>query len=162
MENVDRAFVAGTHYAAADFVAALPAIPCFDGVGRLTDGTLVGFGGLKPPAGALAERVVVPAGYAMPIPDGIAPEIARLLGAGRIVATGRDAGALHEATHRVPGVPDHSARTHGHAMQGKHPRPQGRHPRLQGRIHHQHREPRVLVAWQNRIARLFGALRARP
>lgn len=26
VENVDRAFVAGTHYAAADFVAALPAI----------------------------------------------------------------------------------------------------------------------------------------
>ena len=137
VENVDRAFVAGTHYAAADFVAALPAIPCFDGVGRLADGTLVGFGGLKPPAGALAERVVVPAGYAMPIPDGIAPEIAAslssavsamgmqtagglqagetvliqggtgvagrlaiqiasLLGAGRIVATGRDAGALRE------------------------------------------------------------------
>ncbi|WP_345189120.1 zinc-binding alcohol dehydrogenase family protein [Leifsonia shinshuensis] len=137
MENVDRAFVAGTHYAAADFVAALPAIPCFDGVGRLADGTLVGFGGLKPPAGALAERVVVPAGYAMPIPHGIAPEIAaslssaitamsmqtagglqpgetvliqggtgvagrlaiqiaRLLDAGRIVATGRDAAALRE------------------------------------------------------------------
>ncbi|GAA4136733.1 hypothetical protein [Leifsonia shinshuensis] len=69
--------------------------------------------------------------------------------------------ALHEATHRVPGVPDHSARTHGRALQQKHPRAQARDPRLQNRIRHQHGEPRVLIAWQNRIARLFGARRAR-
>jgi hypothetical protein len=29
VENVDRAIVAGTHYTAAQFQAALPAIPCF-------------------------------------------------------------------------------------------------------------------------------------
>ncbi|WP_232668855.1 quinone oxidoreductase family protein [Pseudonocardia sp. TRM90224] len=137
VENVDRAIVAGTHFTAAPFQAALPAIPCFDGVGRLPDGTLVGFGGLTPPYGALAERVAVPAAFARPMPDGIEPtvvaalssaisamsmltaggliagetvlvqgatgvagrlavQIARLLGAGRIVAVGRDATALEE------------------------------------------------------------------
>ncbi|GAB3393619.1 zinc-binding alcohol dehydrogenase family protein [Humibacter soli] len=138
VENVDRAIVAGTHYTSADFQAALPAVPCFDGIGRLPDGTLVGFGGLKPPAGALAERVAVPAAYTAPIPEGIAPavaaalssaisgmlglssaagikpgetvlvqggtgvagrlaiQIARLLGADRIVATGRDEDALEK------------------------------------------------------------------
>jgi NADPH:quinone reductase-like Zn-dependent oxidoreductase len=139
VENVDRAVVAGTHYTAAPFQAALPAIPCFDGIGRLPDGTLVGFGGITPPQGALAEYVVVPAGYTAPIPEGIEPpvsavlssaisgmcmqtaaglaagetvliqgatgvagrlavQVARLLGAGRIVATGRDDAALEEVS----------------------------------------------------------------
>lgn len=135
VEKVDRAIVAGTHFSAGPFVARLPAVPCFDGIGRLPDGSLVGFGGLVPPQGALAEYVVVPADHTAPIPDGIPPataatlssaisamsmqtaaglqagetvlvqgatgvagrlavQIARLLGAGRIVATGRDAAAL--------------------------------------------------------------------
>jgi NADPH:quinone reductase-like Zn-dependent oxidoreductase len=137
VENVDRAIVAGTHYTAAPFQAALPAIPCFDGIGRLPDGTLVGFGGIAPPYGTLAQYAVVPATHVAPIPDGIAPEIAavlasaisamsmrtaaglsvgetvlvqgatgvagrlavkiaRLLGAGRIVATGRNDDALRQ------------------------------------------------------------------
>ncbi len=137
VENVDRAIVAGTHYTAATFQASLPAIPCFDGIGRLTDGTLVGFGGLTPPAGALAERVAVRSTHAVAIPADIEPavaatlssaisamsmrfagglqpgetvliqggtgvagrlaiQVARLLGAGRIVATGRDETALRE------------------------------------------------------------------
>jgi NADPH:quinone reductase-like Zn-dependent oxidoreductase len=137
VENVDRAIVAGTHYTAAAFQSALPAVPCFDGIGRFPDGTTVGFGGLTPPRGALAEHVVVPATHTVPIPDGIEPptaaalssaisamcvrtaggftagetvliqgatgvagrlavQVARLLGAGRIVATGRDPAALEE------------------------------------------------------------------
>ncbi|WP_029145171.1 quinone oxidoreductase family protein [Microbacterium luticocti] len=135
VENVDRAIVDGTHYTAAAFQAALPAVPCFDGVGRTPDGTLVGFGGLQPPHGALAEYVVVPDRQWAPIPEGIeaptaavlataitgmcmktaaglqpgetvlvqgatgvagrlAVQIARLLGAGRVVGTGRDTTAL--------------------------------------------------------------------
>ncbi|MEV0716886.1 zinc-binding dehydrogenase [Asanoa sp. NPDC050611] len=137
VENVDRAIVAGTHYTAAEFQSALPAIPCFDGIGHLPDGTTVGFGGLRPPRGALAEHVVVPVAHTVPIPDGIEPptaaalssaitamtmrtaggltagetvliqgatgvagrlavQVARLLGAGRVVATGRDPAALKE------------------------------------------------------------------
>jgi len=140
VENVDRAIVAGTHYTAAAFQANLPAVPCFDGIGRLPDGTLVGFGGLTPPNGALAQFAVVPAAYAPPVPEGIDPaeaaalssaitgmsmqtaagltagesvlvqgatgvagrlavQIARLLGAGRIVATGRDDDALADLTN---------------------------------------------------------------
>jgi NADPH2:quinone reductase len=140
VENVDRAIVAGTHYTAAQFQAALPAIPCFDGIGRLADGTLVGFGGLTPPYGSLAQYAVVPAAYAQPISEGIEPavaavlssaisgamsllcaaefkagetvlvqgatgvagrlavKIAKLLGAARIVATGRDDAALRGIT----------------------------------------------------------------
>lgn len=135
VENVDRAIIAGTHFSSHAFVESLPAIPCFDGIGRLPDGSLVGFGGVRPPYGTLAEFAVVPAAYTSPIPEGIeaavaatlatavtgmsmsvagglaagetvlvqgatgvagrlAVQIARLLGAGRIVATGRDTGAL--------------------------------------------------------------------
>jgi NADPH2:quinone reductase len=137
VENVDRAIVAGTHYTAAQFQAALPAIPCFDGIGRLPDGALVGFGGVNPPYGTLAQYAVVPATHMAPIPEGINPaiaavlssaisamsmrtaaglsagetvlvqgatgvagrlavKIARLLGAGRIVATGRNDDALRQ------------------------------------------------------------------
>ena len=135
VENVDRAIVAGTHYTSGPFQAHLPAIPCFDGIGRTPDGRLVGFGGLEPPHGALAEYVVVPSTHVAPIPEGVdaavavtiataisavsmqtagelaagetvlvqgatgvagrlAVQVARLLGAGRVVATGRDAAAL--------------------------------------------------------------------
>ncbi|GAA1444330.1 zinc-binding alcohol dehydrogenase family protein [Leifsonia poae] len=137
VENVDRAIVAGTHYTSAPFQAALPAIPCFDGIGRLPDGTVVGFGGVTPPYGTLAQYAAVPATHTAPIPEGIgtpmaaalssaisamsmrtagglssgetvlvqgatgvagrlAVQIARLLGAGRIVATGRDEEALRQ------------------------------------------------------------------
>lgn len=131
VENVDKAIAAGTHYAAGDYLAELPVIPCFDGIGALPDGTLVGFGGVRPPYGALAEKVVVPEGACAPLPEGIdaatatvlasaisamsmkvagglrsgetvlvqgatgvagrlAVQVAKLLGAGRVVATGRD------------------------------------------------------------------------
>ncbi|TQS42682.1 quinone oxidoreductase family protein [Cryptosporangium phraense] len=131
VENVDRAVAAGEHYTSTDPV--YPLIPCFDGVGTLPDGTLVGFGNVRAPYGALAEKVAVDA-YA-PIPEGVeatlapalataftgmamrtaagfqpgetvlvqgatgvagrvALQIARLLGAGRVVATGRDDEAL--------------------------------------------------------------------
>ncbi|MEV4316200.1 hypothetical protein [Actinocrispum sp. NPDC049592] len=52
--------------------------------------------------------------------------------------------ALHRAMHRLPGVPAHEDRPAGH--QGRSLR--NRRPRV--------RQPRVLVAWQRRIGRLFG------
>ncbi len=131
VENVDKAIAAGTHYASGQFLTELPAIPAFDGVGTLPDGTLVGFGNPRRPYGALAEKTVVAGAAYTPIPEGIDPavatvlatavigmsittaadfvpgetimiqgatgvagrlavQVARLLGAGRIVATGRD------------------------------------------------------------------------
>ncbi|MGI5158867.1 quinone oxidoreductase family protein [Microbispora sp. CA-102843] len=137
VENVDKAIAAGTHYASEKYIGRFPAIPAFDGIGALPDGTLVGFGNIRLPYGALAEKAVVPQGSYVPIPDGIDPavvtvmasaitamsmkaaggfvpgetvlvqgatgvagrlavKVARLLGAGRIVATGRDDNQLRE------------------------------------------------------------------
>lgn len=137
VENLDREIVAGRHFSSGAFTQALPAIPCFDGVGTLQDGTMVGFGGAHPPYGALAQRVVVAGEHVSPVPDGLDPavavvlasavtgftistaggfepgqtvlvqgatgvagrlavQIARKLGAGRIVATGRREDALRE------------------------------------------------------------------
>ncbi|GLY41917.1 zinc-binding dehydrogenase [Amycolatopsis sp. NBRC 101858] len=137
VENVDKAFAAGEHYASTKYVAALPAIAAFDGIGTLPDGTLVGFGNPRLPYGALAERTVVPEGSFVPIAEDIDPavatvlgsaitgmsvttaagfvpgetvlvqgatgvagrlavKVARLLGAGRIVATGRDDDQLRD------------------------------------------------------------------
>jgi NADPH:quinone reductase-like Zn-dependent oxidoreductase len=137
VENVDKRIAAGTHYASQQYTAQLPAIPAFDGIGALPDGTLVGFGNPRQPYGALAEKTVVPKGAYMPIAKGIDPaiatvlgtaitgmsiktaagfvpgetvlvqgatgvagrlavKVARLLGAGRIIATGRDDDQLRE------------------------------------------------------------------
>ncbi|MFG1824067.1 zinc-binding alcohol dehydrogenase family protein [Microbispora bryophytorum] len=137
VENVDKAIAAGTHYAGEKYIGRFPVIPAFDGVGALPDGTLVGFGGIRLPYGALAEKTVVPRGSYVPIPEGVDPavasvmasavtamsmeaaagfvpgetvlvlgatgvagrlavKVARLLGAGRIVATGRDDHQLRE------------------------------------------------------------------
>jgi NADPH2:quinone reductase len=137
VENVDKLIAAGDHYASKKFIARLPAIPAFDGVGTLPDGTLVGFGDPRLPYGALAERTVVSAKAFAAIAEGLDPavatvlgtaitgmsiktaanfvpgetvlvqgatgvagrlavKVARLLGAGRIVATGRDDHQLRE------------------------------------------------------------------
>jgi hypothetical protein len=66
---------------------------------------------------------------------------------------------LHRLTHRIPGVPAHAGRGAGH--QGKAP---GRawqrsvvHRSPNHRVNHSSaRPPRVLAAWQTRIARFFG------
>jgi hypothetical protein len=53
---------------------------------------------------------------------------------------------LHRAMHRIPGVPAHveqPAGHHGRARRGRRNRP-----------------PRVMVAWQNRIAAFFGQIAA--
>src|SRR6185312_6346516 len=79
VENVDRAVAAGTHFAGRAMMPELPAIPCFDGIGTLPDGRLVGFGNPRPPYGALAERTVVREGAYAPIPDGLDPAVATVL-----------------------------------------------------------------------------------
>jgi len=137
LENIDRAMARGSHFATKQFLPRLPAILGSDGIGALEDGRLIGFGGMKPPYGAMAELAVIPDGAYVPIPGGIdavtaaavpsstltalfplkwgarlqpdetllingatgfagklAVQVARLLGAGRIVGTGRDADAL--------------------------------------------------------------------
>ncbi|GLY41916.1 hypothetical protein Amsp01_079390 [Amycolatopsis sp. NBRC 101858] len=58
--------------------------------------------------------------------------------------------ALHRMTHRIPGVPAHIERPAGH--QGHAP---ARH-HSPARNHSPSRPPRVLAAWQRRIAAFFG------
>ncbi|MDR6906060.1 hypothetical protein J2X63_001746 [Agromyces sp. 3263] len=69
--------------------------------------------------------------------------------------------ALHEATHRLPGVSGHEDRPAGHQGTTHHSRlaqasSARRHPSVGRRNHASVRRPRVLVAWQRRIAAFFG------
>ncbi|WP_203658677.1 hypothetical protein [Actinocatenispora rupis] len=58
---------------------------------------------------------------------------------------------LHRATHRVPAVPRHVEHPTGH--QGKTSQRHG----TSTRNHHSRvRQPRVLVAWQRRVAHFLG------
>src|SRR5690242_20722670 len=76
LENVDKAVAQGTHYASDQFMPALPAIVGFDGIGMLEDGRLVGFGGMRPPYGSMAQTAVIPDGYYVEIADGLDPAVA--------------------------------------------------------------------------------------
>lgn len=72
--------------------------------------------------------------------------------------------ALHEATHRIPGAPAHAMQPAGHQGDARH----GRTAQASTAARHGHRgagvhpatPPRVLVAWQRRIAEFFGQGRA--
>jgi NADPH:quinone reductase-like Zn-dependent oxidoreductase len=71
LENFDRALAKGTHYASRQLLPTLPAIVGTDGIGLRDDGQLIGFGGLRPPYGSMAEKVVLPKTHAIPIPEGV-------------------------------------------------------------------------------------------
>src|SRR4026209_408678 len=71
LENVDKVMAEGSHFASKQFLSMLPAIVGFDGIGMLEDGRLVGFGGVKAPYGAIAEKTVIPEGYYVPVPEGV-------------------------------------------------------------------------------------------
>ncbi|WP_027341412.1 hypothetical protein [Hamadaea tsunoensis] len=67
---------------------------------------------------------------------------------------------LHQATHRLPGVPVHvdqppahqGTTAHGRARHGSTPHTSPNH----GWNHSPARPPRFLPAWQRRVAALFG------
>lgn len=64
---------------------------------------------------------------------------------------------VHRATHRIPGVPAHAERPAGHQGTTRHGRAwhhstAGHRGQNDGWNH----SPRVLVAWQRRIAAFFG------
>ncbi len=141
LENVERATVAGTHFASAQLLPHLPAVVGIKGIAVASDGRLVGFGGVRSPYGAMAELVPVGRGgkLQVPIPEGVTPgaaaavftslasslvplqavvklepgqtvlvngatgfagrlavQVARLLGAGRVIGSGRDPEGLRE------------------------------------------------------------------
>lgn len=67
-------------------------------------------------------------------------------------------GLLHGVTHRIPGVPAHAERSAGHQGTVAHGRARRRsgaaaRPSLN---HRPARPPRVMPAWQRRIAAVFG------
>jgi NADPH:quinone reductase-like Zn-dependent oxidoreductase len=71
LEHIDKALAKGTHYASRQLLPKLPAIVGSDGIAMRDDGQLVGFGGLRPPYGAMAEKAVFPKIYHVSIPDGV-------------------------------------------------------------------------------------------
>jgi NADPH:quinone reductase-like Zn-dependent oxidoreductase len=130
LKPIDRQLASGSHYAAPH---RLPVVCGTDGVGHLSDGQRVFFGGCRPPYGAMAQRTIVPRAFTFPIPKelddataaaipnpgvsawlslafraklargenvlilgatgvagSLAVKIAKLLGAGRVVAAGRN------------------------------------------------------------------------
>lgn len=68
VHRIVRSLAAGAHYGAGD---ELPFVPGVDGVGVLDDGRRVYTGGSPDPFGTLAERTIVPEGFAVPVPDGL-------------------------------------------------------------------------------------------
>src|SRR5215510_4295323 len=86
LENIDKALANGSHFAAKQMLPQLPAVVGLDGIGMLEDGRLVGFGGLKSPYGALAERTVIQEGYFVPIPEGVDAVTAAALPASALTA----------------------------------------------------------------------------
>jgi len=130
MKPIDKQLASGGHFAAS---RELPFVCGTDGVGTLSGGQRVFFGGVRAPFGAMAERAVAPRAFCFPVPDGLddvtaaalpnpgvsawlalayrakvtagenvlilgatgvtgklAVRIAKLLGAGRVVAAGRN------------------------------------------------------------------------
>lgn len=67
---VVRSLASGRHYGST---GAWPLIPGVDAVARTGDGDLIYTGYTEPPYGTLAERMSVPAGVRMRLPDGAEP-----------------------------------------------------------------------------------------
>lgn len=68
VHQIVRSRAAGRHYSSND---ALPLVPGVDCVARTADGLRVYTGGVDEPFGTLAEYAPVPAGWGIPVPDGL-------------------------------------------------------------------------------------------
>jgi len=76
LKPVDKQLAGGAHYASP---RDTPFICGTDGVGHLSDGQRVFFGGCRPPYGAMAQRTVVPRAFTFPVPDGVNDDLAAAL-----------------------------------------------------------------------------------
>ncbi|HUI39130.1 MAG TPA: zinc-binding alcohol dehydrogenase family protein [Candidatus Nitrosotalea sp.] len=76
LKPVERQLASGSHFASP---REFPVVCGLDGVGHLSDGQRVFFGGPRQPYGAMAERTVVPQAYAFPIPENVNDETAAAL-----------------------------------------------------------------------------------
>ncbi len=89
LENFDKVAAQGVHYASKRMFPQFPAIVGHSGAGTLADGTLVTFGGSRPPYGTMAEMAVVPkeyAGYLSPVPAGVDAGLAAALPAAALTS----------------------------------------------------------------------------
>jgi NADPH:quinone reductase-like Zn-dependent oxidoreductase len=76
LKPIDKQLAAGSHYASP---RDLPFVCGIDGVGHLSDGQRVFFGGTRPPYGAMARRTVVPRAFTFPVPEGVSDDTAAAL-----------------------------------------------------------------------------------
>jgi len=76
LKPVDKQMARGSHYASP---RQLPFICGTDGVGHLSDGQRVFFGGCRSPYGAMAQVSVVPRAFTFPVPESLTDEIAAAL-----------------------------------------------------------------------------------
>ena len=76
LKPVDKQLASGSHYASP---RGLPLVCGTDGVGHLSDGQRVFFGGARAPYGAMAQRTVVPRAFTFPVPETVDDETAAAL-----------------------------------------------------------------------------------
>lgn len=76
LKPVDKQLASGSHYARP---RQFPFVCGSDGVGHLSDGQRVFFGGPRPPYGAMSQRTVVPRALTFPVPDNVTDETAAAL-----------------------------------------------------------------------------------
>jgi NADPH2:quinone reductase len=76
LKPIDKQLASGSHYASP---RELPVVCGSDGVGHLSDGKRVFFGGPRSPYGAMAQRTVVNEAFCFPIPDSLDDETAAAL-----------------------------------------------------------------------------------
>jgi NADPH:quinone reductase-like Zn-dependent oxidoreductase len=89
LEVFDKMTAKGEHYASRHLFPGFPAIIGHSGVGTLQDGTLVAFGGVRPPYGTMAEKAVIPRQYKVyltPVPEGVDPAVAASLPASALTS----------------------------------------------------------------------------
>jgi NADPH:quinone reductase-like Zn-dependent oxidoreductase len=76
LKPIDKQLASGSHYASP---RQLPVVCGSDGVGHLSDGQRVFFGGTRAPYGAMAQRTVVRRAFCFPVPEGVDDETAAAL-----------------------------------------------------------------------------------
>ena len=76
LKPIDNQLASGSHYASP---RQLPVVCGSDGVGHLSDGQRVFFGGTRTPYGAMAQRTVVRRAFCFPVPEGVDDETAAAL-----------------------------------------------------------------------------------
>jgi NADPH2:quinone reductase len=76
LKPVDKQLASGSHFASP---REFPVVCGSDGVGHLSDGQRVFFGGPRPPYGAMAQRTVVSQAFTFPVLENVSDETAAAL-----------------------------------------------------------------------------------